>query len=71
MFCLKSLLFLNHCLDTIIHVFDKLNFTSAKSSLVRNVVDVIVCLSMLSMSTSDLHIVLICNSLEISFPLTE
>ena len=55
---------LDHGLDTIVHVLDELSLAPSKSSFVRDIVNVVVCLSMLAMSTSYLDIELVGDSLE-------
>jgi len=62
---------LDHCLHTVVHILHKGNLAHAKSSLVRNVIDVIVSLGMFTVSTSDLHMEFVCDSLKLSFPLTQ
>lgn len=54
----------NHNFNSIIHVLDKLSFTSAKSSLVRNIKDWLCWLSVFSMNSSDLNKELVSYFLE-------
>ena len=61
----ESFLSFNHGLNAIVHVLDEINFGSSKSSLVRDVVDVVRRLRVLSMDASDLDVVLIGDLLEV------
>ena len=61
----ESFLSFNHGLNAIVHVLDEINFGSSKSSLVRDVVDVVRRLGVLSMDASDLDVVLIGDLLEV------
>ena len=61
----KLLLTSYHCLDTIVHVLDEVDFASSKSSPIGDVVDVVSRLRVLTMDSSDLDIVLVSNSLEL------
>jgi hypothetical protein len=61
----KRLFLLDHGLDAVVHVLNQLDRASAESSLVGDVVDVVVGLSMLSMGTSDLDMILVSDCLEI------
>ena len=71
LFGLQSLLLFDHGLDTVVHVLDEIDFGATKSALVRDVVDVVVSFSMLTMGTSDLDMEFVCDGLEIGFLLTE
>jgi len=51
--------------DTVNHILDELLFRSAESSSVGNVKDTIVGLGVLSVDTSDLHVVLVSDSVEL------
>ena len=61
--CSQFLLFLDECFDTIVHVLDKVDFISTKSSEVGDIEDTIIGLGMLSMDTSDLYVVLVSDGL--------
>jgi hypothetical protein len=57
----------NHGFDTIVHVLYEVDLRSAKSALVRDIVDVIVGLSVLTVSATDLNVESICDCFELSF----
>ena len=67
---LKSIIYshglfsIDECSDTIDHVLDKLFLSSTESSLVGDIEDSIIGLSMLTVSTSDLDLVLVGDSVE-------
>ena len=61
----KSLFGINHSFDTVVHVLNEVNFRAAESSLVGNVIDVVVSLSVLAMSSTNLDVVFVGNSLEL------
>ena len=61
----KLLFFRDHSFDTIVHILYQVNLRSAESPLVRNIVSVVRGLRVLTMDASDLHMVLISNSLEL------
>ena len=54
----KRLLSFNHCFDSIVHVLNKANLTHTQSSLVAYVIDVVIELCVLTMSSSNLDVVL-------------
>lgn len=60
----KFFFLFNHGLDTIIHVLNKLSFASSESSLVGDIVNVVISFGVLTVGTSDLHVVLVCYCLE-------
>jgi hypothetical protein len=62
---------LNHSFDAIVHVLDELDLTDSQSSFVRNVIDVIVGFSVLTMGSSNLYLELVCNLLEKAFLLAK
>jgi hypothetical protein len=57
---------IDHGLDAVVHVLDKINLRATKPALVRDVINMVVSFGMLTMGTSDLDIVLISDSLEFS-----
>ena len=63
----ESLLSGDHGFDTIIHVLDKILLRSTESSLVRDIENAIVGLGVLTVDSSDLHVVLIGDFVESSF----
>ena len=63
----KFFLSRNHGFDTIIHVLNELNFRESKSSLIGDVVDVVISFCMFSVCASYLDIELVCNCLEFGF----
>ncbi len=69
--CSESLLLLDHSLDTIVHVLNKVDFRAAKSAKVGDIVDVVVGLGVLSVGTSDLDVVLVSDGLELLLSLAE
>lgn len=68
---LKVLLSGYHGFDTVVHILHQSHLGSAESSLVRDIVNVVVGLSVLSMGSADLHMESVSNSLEFSLPLSE
>ena len=60
----KLLLLSNHSLDTVVHVLDKFNLATAESPLIRDIVDVVSGLRVLTVDATDLDIELISNFLE-------
>ena len=67
----KSFFSFNHSFDTVVHILYELCLASAESSLVTNVIDVVVSLSVLAVRSSDLDEESVCNLLELLFVLTE
>ncbi len=69
LFNLRSEFFLtfDHGLDAVVHVLNKINFRPAESALVGDVVDMVVRLSMLAMSSSNLYVELVSNCFELVF----
>ena len=65
----KCFLSSNHGFNSIVHVLDQVNFTSTKSSSVRNIENTIISFGMLSVNTSDLNIILISDFVELLFVL--
>jgi soluble cytochrome b562 len=63
----KTFLSLNHGFDAVIHVLYEVDFRAAKSAQVGNVEDAVVSLSVLSVSSTDLDVVLVSNCLELVF----
>lgn len=61
----ELLLSLNHSLDTVVHVLDEVNLRAAESSQVGNIVNVIISLGVLTVSTTNLNVVLSSDSLEL------
>jgi len=62
-YCSEVLFSSDHCLDTVVHILDKLNFVSSESSSVGDIEDTIVGLGVLTMDTSDLDKVLVSDFL--------
>ena len=62
---------LNHSFYTIVHILYEIYFTSAKSSHVRDIIDMIVSFSVFSMSSSDLDMIFVCNTFEFFFLVSE
>jgi hypothetical protein len=67
----KFFFLINHGLNSVVHVLNKLCLASAESSLVRNIIDMIVSLGMLSVGTSNLDVIFVCNGLENIFLLSK
>ena len=67
----EFLLGIDHSLDTIIHVLDKVDFGSAESAQVRDIENTVIGLGVLAMSTTDLYVVFICDGLELILLLGE
>jgi len=61
----KLLFSLDHGFNTIVHVLNKVFLRSAEPSLVGDVKDSIIGFSVLSVNSSDLNVVLVCNFLEL------
>ena len=57
--CSERFFGLDHSFDSVVHVLDEFNFISSKSSQVGDIENTVVSLGMLTMDTSDLHMVLI------------
>lgn len=55
----------DHGFNAIVHILNKGAFRASKSALVRNVVGCIHSLRVLSMDSTDLHVVLVCDFLEL------
>ena len=53
-----------YILNSVIHILNEVLFRATESSLIRNIVNSVICLSMFTMNTSYLHIVLVSNFLE-------
>ena len=64
-------LLLDHCLDSIVHVLNELSLASSESPLVGDIIDVVISLGVLSVSTSDLDIEPVGNRLESVLLLTQ
>jgi len=69
-FCELFLSF-DHGFNTIVHILDKGNFGTAKSAAVRDVIDVVVGLGVFTVSTTDLYVVLVSDSLEVCLLLSK
>lgn len=67
----QLLLRINHGFHSVIHVLNKSNFRTAKTTLVRNVINMVVGFSVFSVSTADLHVILVGNGLELRLLLAE
>lgn len=61
----QGLLFFDHFDDTVVHVLNKFDFTETETTLVGDVVGTVVGLSVLTVSTADLDVVLVSDSLEL------
>ena len=61
----KLLFFGDHSFDTIVHILYQVNLRSAESPLVRNIVNGVSRLGVLTVDTSDLHMILVSNGLEL------
>jgi len=61
----QGLLFFDHFDDTVVHVLDKFDLAETETTLVGNVVGTVVGLSVLTVSTADLDVVLVGDSLEL------
>lgn len=61
----ESFLGIDEGFDTVVHVLSELNFVAAKAAHVRNVKDTVVGLSVLAMSSTNLHVVLVGDNLHL------
>ena len=68
---LKSLLGLDHGLDTVVHILHEIDLRSSESSLVGDVENSIVSFGMFTMNTSDLNIILVSDGIELSLVLSQ
>jgi len=64
MYFSKRQFFINHSFDSVVHVLDERYLRETKSPHVRDVVDMIITLGVLTVNSSDLHMELVCNCLE-------
>jgi hypothetical protein len=55
----------DHSFYTIVHILDEVNFRSAQSALVRNIINVVVSLGVFAVSSSDLNMEPISNGFEL------
>jgi hypothetical protein len=62
----EGLLLLNHGLDTVVHILNEVLLRATKSALVGDIEGAVVGLGVLTVDTSDLHVVLVSDSLELS-----
>ena len=67
----QFLFFVDHSFYTIIHILHEIDFRTTESPLVRDVINVVISLCVLSVGTSNLDMELVSNSLEIGFMLTQ
>jgi len=67
----KSLLSRNHSTHTVVHILDEVLLGAAQSALVGDVVDVVVGFGVFTVSTTNLHVELIGDSLEVSLVLSK
>jgi hypothetical protein len=56
---------LDHSFDAVVHILDKVDLVTTESTEVGDVEDAVVGLSVLTMSTTDLDVVLVCDGLEL------
>ena len=68
---LKFHFLLYHLFHAVVHVLDEVDLRTAESPLVRDIIDMVVCLCVLPMGSSDLHEVFVCNRFEGFFLLTQ
>jgi len=61
----EFLLSVDHSLDTVVHVLDEIDLGATESAEVGDVEDAVIGLSMLSVSTTDLNVVLVGDGLEL------
>ena len=54
----------HHGLDTVVHVLDKLDLTTAETTPVGDIEDAIAGVGVLAVATADLHVVLVSDALE-------
>jgi len=67
----QFLFFIDHSFHTVIHILYEINFRTTESSLVGDIINVVISLCVLSVGTSNLDMELVSNSLEIGFMLTQ
>lgn len=67
----KFFLFSDHSFDTIVHILDEILLRPTESTLVGDVVDVVVSFSVLTVGTSDLNVEMIGNLLEFYLALSK
>jgi hypothetical protein len=60
----QFLFFVDHSFYTIIHILHEIDFRTTESPLVRDVINVVISLCVLSVGTSDLDVVLVGDGLE-------
>ena len=65
--CSKFLLGIDHGFDTVVHVLGKIDLVAAQSTQVRDIKDSVVSLGVLAVGATDLHVVLVCDGLELIF----
>jgi hypothetical protein len=56
---------LNHCAHTVVHILDQAGLAKSKSTLVANIVDVVICLGVLTVGAADLNVEFVSNRLEL------
>jgi len=61
----------NHSLNSVVHVLHEGNFGATESSLVRDVVDVVVSFGVLTVGTADLHVEFVSDRLKEVFVFAE
>ena len=73
LFCRRPelLLPLNHGLDAVVHILDKLDLGQAEASLVRDVVDVVGGLGVLAVDATNLDLEAVSDGFELRFPLSK
>ena len=57
----------NHCAHTIVHILNQAGLAEAKSTLVADVVDVVICFSVLTVGPADLNVEFVSDRLELCF----
>ena len=67
----EFLLSLDHGLDTVVHILDKVDLGATESAEVGDVEDAVVGLSVLAVGTTDLDVILVSDGLELILSLAE
>lgn len=57
---------LNHCAHTAVHILNQAGLAEAESTLVADVVDVVICLRVLTVGPADLNVESVSDLLELS-----
>jgi hypothetical protein len=56
---------LNHCAHTVVHILNQAGLAESESTLVANIVDVVICLGVLTVGPADLNVEFVSNRLEL------